>query len=306
MLFAEATSAVTEHQQVKREARRNLKQSEKEDGKEVTDELSVRWLDAVPVFAQAAHPTPATRQGVDQLTVNETLLGRRLGTFDESTQLLDHSQLSAAQHAKAERIVLEIEAFDEKYSQRISDDMREEVDDYRSSPAEPSSSVFSVGPPPGFDDLGSDAPMASPASGGGQHELPALVSIAGVPISAITDVTSESTERAAASPGAAQQFSGDGGSGGGGSGTDDVNSVVSPTPTLKHTRKTKMLAARVKRAAKPAATPGRASTPVVVPTFWRALSGVIVMLGLARMLGLGFTTPTGNEVRCITTVYKYA
>ena len=191
--------------------------------------------------------------------------------------MLDHSQLSAAKHANAEQIALEAETLATERGRAIGDDMREEIDS-RLSPAELSSSVFSTGPPPGFDSLGSGASMAPPVGTDERECMPTPVPVTGVPTAAMAVKISASPERATVGTGAAQQFTGNSCSGGN-SGSNAANSVVS-------------------------ATPKRASVRVAAPAFWRALSGIIVILCFAGVLALGFTTMIGDEVRCMMAVYS--
>ena len=145
------------------------------------------------MVARSAHPT-AERQGVDQFTVNERDASRNTPrhVFDESlySTPLDHSQLSTAQHAKAERTAGNIEAFVDERGRSNNDEMDDEVDDHRSPLAERT--------PPGFEALGSDASMAAPPSDvDDQHDsLPLKLAARTNP----ADTPAATSKRASASP----------------------------------------------------------------------------------------------------------
>ena len=268
----------------------------------------LRWP-AIPAVVQSARIMIATRRGSDQFTVNETNLGRRLGTFDESfsTTSLTHSQFSAARHVKAERIARKTNTLDEERGRAIDDDADEEIETFRSSPAGCLSLVSMIGPPaPGFKALGSGAPttlLTPPMDVDVQNCLAAPVPVTCMTTAAMTVAAAASPERAVATNVAAQQLLGDdgGGSGGDSNSSDVVHSVLS-TRVFSRIRTSLANMDRAKQAGRLAATPKRTSAaPVPAQPLWRSLSGVIVMLGF--VLSLAYAVMIGYEVQCTQTVF---
>ena len=251
----------------------------------------LRWP-AIPVIVQSARIMIATRHGSDQFTVNETNLGRCLGTFDESfsTTSLTHSQFSAARHVKAERITRKTNTLDEERGRAIDDDADEEIETFRSSPAECLSLVSMIGPTaPGLKPLGSGAPttLLTPTMDiDVQNCLAAPVPVTCMTTAAMTVAAAASPERSVATNVAAQQLLGDdgGGSGGDSNSSDVVHSVLS-TRVFSRIRTSLANMDRAKQAGRLAATPKRTSAaPVPAQPLWRSLSGVIVMLGFVLSL----------------------
>ena len=154
---------VLEQQTMKRECDESMIWDLKQHPEKAATNFMTRWPDAVPAIAQHSQPMGENLRGFDQFTVNERLIGRRLGTFDVSFYItpIDFSQFSPAQHA--EQTALKILALDEQCRLTIGDQVNDAINDYRSAPAERSSLVVSAGPPPSFEALDSGAPSAPSA-----------------------------------------------------------------------------------------------------------------------------------------------
>ena len=278
---------VLEQQIMKRECDESMIWDLKQHPEKAATNFMTRWPDAVPAIAQHSQPMGENLRGFDQFTVNERLIGRRLGTFDVSFYItpIDFSQFSPAQHA--EQTALKILALDEQCRLTIGDQVNDAINDYRSAPAERSSLVVSAGPPPSFEALDSGAPSAPSAIVDERSCVPAQMPVAGV----MTVVTAVSPKRVAVSV-TVDSSSGSSGS----SGSDAFTAAVLPEPTPMRIPATPPKA-RAKQARSGAVDPKCASAPgAATPRrYSRALSGVIVLLGF--VLCFSFTVTKDDEVR---------